>query len=289
MATSRSKRITTVRSEVEPDDVADAASDGGVKSLHLGLDILEYLVNTGSEKGVTEIAAQFGTSKARTFRLLQTLVDRGYAVQDVATARYAPSVRLFALGQAVGDRFDFASALKPEAELLWDKLGHTVVSSTLFKGRMLILDVLRGRTPISVGLRVSALLDLHSSAQGRVALAFGPPELLDRTLDRPLKAHTPETIIDPARLRDEIRQIRLKGWASTPNQLVIGMNAVAAPVFQHDGTLAGTLAVTGLTQFVPEPPTPELIDELTSATWRASRKLGWSGKIVPGGGAAARV
>jgi DNA-binding IclR family transcriptional regulator len=262
-------------------ELAASGREDGVKSLHLGLDVLELLVNAGSDKGVTQIADQLGTTKARTFRLLQTLVDRGYVVQDVSSARYSPSIRLFALGQAVGDRFDFAGAIKPEAERLWDKLGHTVVTASFYRGRMLILDVLRGRTPISVGLKVGASLDLHSSAQGRLALAFGPRELLEKVTERSLTAHTPKTIVDPGELESLVRQIRLTGWASAPDQLVIGMNAVAAPVFQHDGSLAGTLAICGLTQFVPEPPTAELIEELTTATWRAARRLGWSGKINP--------
>lgn len=256
-------------------------SGDGVKSLHLGLDVLELLVNSGSDKGVTDIAHQLDMTKVRAFRLLSTLVDRGYVVQDPTTSRYAPSIRLFALGQALGDRFDFASAVKPEAERLWDKLGHSVVIAAPFKGRMLILDVLRGRTPISIGLKVGAALDMHASAQGRIVLAFGPRDALAKLGEKPLKAHTPATIVDVAQLQEEIREARMKGWASAPDQFVIGMNAIAAPVFQHDGTLAGTIAVCGLTQFVGEPPSAELLEELTSATWRASRRLGWSGKIVP--------
>src|SRR6185369_5998907 len=135
------------------------------------------------------------------------------------------------------------------------------------RGKLLILDVLRGRTPINVGLRVGALLDLPSSAQGRIALAFGAAELQESTLDKPFVAHTPKTIKEPAKLKTEIRRIRMSGWASAPDQLVLGMNAIAAPVFQHDGMLAGSLAICGLTQFVPDPPTPNLIEELTTACW----------------------
>ncbi|MGE0751445.1 MAG: IclR family transcriptional regulator [Variibacter sp.] len=284
MASNRSKVKAARTPKLRGAANKDEAQDSGVKTLRLGLQILEFLVHAGNDVGVTEIAAHFGTTKARAFRLLQTLVDRGYVVQDAATSRYAPSVRLFALGQSVGDRFDLAAVLKPEAQFLWEKLGHTVVTAILFKGRMLILDVLRGRTPISIGLKVSATLDLHSSAQGRLALAFGGGDLLENVLRQPLAAHTPQTLVSASALRAEIRRIRMNGWASAPDQLVVGMNAIASPVFQHDGSLAGTLAVCGLTQFVPEPPTPELIDDLTAATWRVSRKLGWSGKIVPARG-----
>ena len=277
MATKNQKPLPKSRSKIQP---VSESMDGGVRTLHLGLDILEYLVEVGADRGVTEIAEHFALTKARTFRLLQTLVDRGYAVQDIATSRYAPSVRLFALGQALGERFDLPSAVKPEANQLWESLGDTIVTATLFKDKLLILDVIRGRTPISVGLKTGALFDLPSSAQGRIALAFGSSDLMQRALKEPIVAHTPKTIASHAKLASEIRKVRLQGWSSAPDQLVLGMNAVAGPVFQHDGTLAGTLGICGLTQFVPHPPTHEMIDQLTTACWRASRKLGWSGKIL---------
>ena len=154
-----------------------------------------------------------------------------------------------------------------------------MVTGTLFKDKLLILEVMRGRTPISLGLKTGALLDLPSSAQGRIALAFGPSELMQRALAGPLPAHTRKTIVSHAKLSEEIKRVRMQGWSSAPDQLVLGMNAIAGPVFQHDGTLAGMLGVCGLTQFVPHPPPAELIDQLTTACWRASRKLGFAGKI----------
>jgi DNA-binding IclR family transcriptional regulator len=258
--------------------------------LQLGLDVLEYLVENEAPQGVTEVANKLNLTKVRVYRLLQTLTDRGYLVQDPTSSRYAPSVRLLALGQTMADRFEFAALAKPEATMLWERLGHTVVTGTIFRGKVLVLDVIRGRTPISIGLKPGVLLDLHSSSQGLIGLAFGPREQLDAVLNQPLRARTANTITDPAQLAREIRLIRMHGWSKTPNQLVIGMNSIAAPVFQRDGSLAGTLAVTGLTQFVPDPPPPAMIDELTSACWRLSRKLGWSGKIasVPARAVAAR-
>ena len=102
-------------------------------------------------------------------------------------------------------------------------------------------------------------------------LAFGPSELMQRALAGPLPAHTRKTSVSHAKLSEEIKRVRMQGWSSAPDQLVLGMNAIAGPVFQHDGTLAGMLGVCGLTQFVPHPPPAELIDQLTTACWRASR------------------
>lgn len=254
---------------------------GSSKTVHLAFDMLEYLVESSAEAGVSDIADRFKTTKARAFRLLQTLVDRGYLVQDERTTRYTPSIRLYALGQAAGSRFNLASAIKPEAQHLWDLFGHTVVTATLFKNKVLVFDVLRGRTPVSLGLRIGASLDLHGSAQGRVALAFSREEVVRNFLSKTLPRHTPRTLISPVRLMKEIKEIRRKGWAVTVDQLVMGMTALAAPIFDHTGALAGTIAITGLTQFIPDPPPTEMIEQLTSASLKASRKLGWSGTINP--------
>jgi len=265
--------------KARPNDADEA--QGSAKTVHLAFDILEYLVYSSSEAGVSDVAERFSTTKARAFRLLQTLVERGYLVQDERSARYSPSIRLFALGQAAGSRFDLAAAMRPEAQQLWDAFGHTVVTATLFNGKVLILDVLRGRTPVSLGLRVGASLDLHGSAQGRVALAFSRSDLIRDFLSAPLLRHTPKTLVNPTRLLKEINEIRRRGWAVTVDQLVMGMTALAAPVFDHSGGLAGTIAITGMTQFIPDPPPTQMVEELTSASWRASRKLGWSGTINP--------
>ncbi len=257
----------------------DSEQEDGLNSVHLTLDILEYLVNEGGDRGVTEIAHHLKSSKARIFRYLQTLRERGYVIQDNATEKYGIGIRLFILGQSLNRKFDLVGAVRPELEKLWEATGQTVAVASLYQDNIVILDVIRGRTPIEIGLRVGTTFELHATAQGRVLLAFGPPELRTRVLSKPLRRLTPNTTTDPKRLEEDLREIRMRGWASTPDELTVGMNALAAPVFDHNGHVAGTVAITGLTQFIPARPSEELIDALTTCAWNASRNLGWRGDI----------
>ena len=63
---------------------------------------------------------------------------------------------------------------------------------------------------------------------------------------------TPQTIVDPKVLQNEIRQVRARGWAMAPNETVTGLNMLAAPIFDASGSLVGTVGVVDAIQFIPE-------------------------------------
>ena len=65
-----------------------AAPAGGVMAIQVVLMILEQLAKQESV-GVTELSRTLGTTKARVFRHLRTLVSQGYATQDAGSERYA--------------------------------------------------------------------------------------------------------------------------------------------------------------------------------------------------------
>ena len=55
----------------------------------------------------------------------------------------------------------------------------------------------------------------------------------------------------------------------------IGVNALAAPVFDHRGDWRGAIALVGASQFIPEHPAGDQIAHVTAAAAAASRRLGW--------------
>jgi DNA-binding IclR family transcriptional regulator len=122
------------------------------------------------------------------------------------------------------------------------------------------------------------VIDAHASAQGKLALAFGPEDLLERCLAKPLKAWTPHTICSPTALRRAVAQVRSRGWATAPNEYMVGLNGVMAPIFNHAGGYAGAVGIGGSIQHIPASPLPEQIKAVTQTAQQISRKLGWSGR-----------
>jgi len=235
-------------------------SPESLESVDLVLDLIEHLAAAPGAVGVSEVARALGISKARAHRHLRALLQRGYARQDVATERYEIGARLLPLGEMARERFGVLDAVRPEMVRLREATGQAVTASVVADGGVTVLEMLPGRTLIEFGVRPGARLELGGSAQGLVALAFGDPMLAQA---------------QPEAVRDEVETVRRQGWATAADRVMRGVNALAAPVFDHRGRCRSALAIVGSTQFIAAQPTADQIEEVTRAAARASGRLGW--------------
>jgi DNA-binding IclR family transcriptional regulator len=255
-----------------------ASAPATTEAVDLSLRLLERLADAREPLGVSELARELGSSKATVYRHVQTLARHGFVRQDAATQRYQAGVKLFILGERLRDRFDVLAAARAEMAPLREETGQAVTVSALADDQVVVLELLQGRTIVEFGTRPGTVLDLHASAHGKVALAFGPPDLQERSLGRPLKPWTPQTIRTRPALERAIAQVRARGWATAPNEVLPGVNALAAPIFDHRGAYAGAIAIVGSTQYIAATPTPQQVALVTGAAERVSRELGWRGR-----------
>ena len=248
------------------------------ETVDLSLRLLERLASAREAIGVSDLAREFEASKATVYRHLQALMRHGFVHQDVATARYTAGIKLFVLGERLRERFDILAIARDDLARLRDETGQPATLTTLVEGQVVVLEVLQGTALVNFGTQPGTVLDLHASAHGKVALAFGPPTLLQQCPARPRKQWTAHTICSPAGLERAIAQVRTRGWATAPNQVLEGVNGLAAPVFNHFGAYAGAVAIAGSIQYIPATPPPAQIKSVTKAAARISQKLGWRGR-----------
>jgi len=240
----------------------------------MSLILLERLAGTAHPLGISDLAREYGTSKTKIYRHLQALVRQGFVRQDALTRRYEAGIKLFVLGERLRERFDIVAVARDEMAVLRDRTGQAVTLSTLVDDQVVVLDVFHGHALVDFGTRPGTILDLHATAHGKVALAFGPPDLVERCTRKPLKALTPQTISSAAGLERAITQVRKRGWATAPNEALIGVNGVAAPIFDHQDRYAGAVAIVGSVQHIAANPSPAHVAAVTAAAGATSRRMG---------------
>jgi DNA-binding IclR family transcriptional regulator len=260
----------------QPDNRESGSS--GTDTLDLALRLLERLAGSIEPVGVSELAREFNSSKATVYRHLKTLVKYEFVRQDEATTRYAAGVKLLVLGERLREQFDILRVARDDLAKLRQETGQPATLSTLVDNKVVVLEVLQGQAIVNFGTQVGTVLDLHASAHGNVALAFGPERLMSHVLAKPLKQLTAHTITTPVALQRAISQVRARGWAVAPNRVLQGVNGLAAPIFNHRTAYVGAIAIAGSIQYVPATPPPEQVRAVTQAAGRISRKLGWNGK-----------
>jgi DNA-binding IclR family transcriptional regulator len=232
-----------------------------VRSVATAFQLLEALAASEEPLGVSELSRAVGVTKTRAYRHLRTLIAGGYVTQDSRTEKYQAGVQLFLLGQKVAGQHSFLSAGRKVMRPLRDRVGHTVTLSRIEKNAVVVLDMVRSSSSFEIGTKPGARFPLERSAQGKVALAFGGAAFSGRPKD-------------PPKLRREVRLVRERGWAVAPEEILRGVNALAAPIFFADGSLAGTLALVDSVEVLPPEPSKQQIAAVQEAARRASSELG---------------
>src|ERR1700761_4221390 len=247
--------------------------DGGVRSVQVALDVLETVTFSDEELGVTQIAERLGLTKGSVHRHLLTLVERGYLAQNPMTSRYlrGPRSRLLAHYAPEADLIQLAAG--PMRELR-DLLGHSVVLSESSPRGALVLSMVGGTAAIEIGVRPGSELQFHSSAQGKVQLAFAPSAMRERALSKSLPAFTVHTVTDRKTVEAELTRVASEGFATAPEQAMLGINAVAAPIFDGKDACIGALALVGSIQFLPAEPDLKSVAALKASAAQISRMLG---------------
>jgi DNA-binding IclR family transcriptional regulator len=253
----------------------DASEKGGplIQSVAAATEILEALAAAGQPVRLTALANQLGETKAKIHRHLSTLKALGFVDQDSQTECYRLGPKLVHLGQAATDQFDLRRLAEPYMVRLRDLTHQTVVLSMPANGDAIVNAVVESPNMVTISVRLGYRLPAHTSAQGRVTLAFSPMAVQQRVLARKLSALTQRTIIDPLALRSRLERIRQQFYEAAMDETLLGISAVAAPVMNFDHELVGAIAIVGTTQYVHDPVEPEQLKLLLACAKAMSLKL----------------
>jgi IclR family acetate operon transcriptional repressor len=218
--------------------------DGGnLQSVRRAISALEHISDAG-ELGVSELGRRLGVHKATASRLVATLAERGLLERDPATEKYRLGFGLVRLAGAAMAELEIVRVSRPLLEELADRTRETVNLGVLSGESVVYVDQVTGsRSVVSVSW-VGRRTPLHCTSNGKVLLAWMEPARRRQHLVR-LEPFTERTITDPAELEEQLEQVRRRGYAQTLEELEEGLNAVAAPVRQADGTVVAALSVSG--------------------------------------------
>lgn len=215
----------------------------GGGSIDKALMVLEALAE---HHRVTDIAAGTGLPKSTVHRILQSLVEWGFARTD-GNGGYLPGPRILTLAGKVMSRFDPAQHADSALRTLRDRTGFTVHFAIRSGGEAVYVRKLEGLRPYQMASRVGMSMRLHSTSIGKAILALLRDEEVMAITDRTgLERRTPNTITDTGALLGHLTEIRHRGYSIDDEENEAGIRCVGAPVIDHTGTVMGGISVSGL-------------------------------------------
>jgi DNA-binding IclR family transcriptional regulator len=255
----------------------DEFTDGttGVKAVKRALDVLACFSLESPEMSLLDISAQTGLPKATVHRLLATLAQEDYIVQDPATSTYSLGHKLLVLGAIAKRKITYLIKAEPIFRELVPRIDETVVVASLDGDHHVCTLVVEPERSIRVTTSVGIHRPCYFGAAGLVLLASLPDSELDEILPADkLEAFTVWSTTSPEDYRRRLHSVREHGYAIERGEGFPDVTAIAAPIFDHQGNVVAAAAIVAPTHRVPDDRIAVLLQCLLEATGQISRELG---------------
>ncbi len=250
-----------------------ADSPDGLQSVQTAFRILDELSSALGPVALTDLAAMLGELKPRVYRHLSTLRRLGVVFQDGRNGGYSLGGKLFSLGEAALERFDLRFVAAPFLTRLRDQTQQTALLSVPGNGEPIVLSCVEYLDRLVISSRPGNRPPPHCSAQGRVALAFADEAARKRVLGRKLAAFTEHSITDRELIEARLGLIRRRFFDEAVDEVRLGINALAAPVFRDDDEFIGIISIVGTSAQIGSPPPRPLIRTLQQIAAALSAEL----------------
>src|SRR5437588_12654506 len=219
--------------------IATTAENGEktVQIVHRIACVLRAFGNQGL-LGITDLANTTGLPKSTTHRLVTALVNEGLLVQDEDSHKYALSLRVTALGASILNSHSVRKCARPMLMELRDQTHESVHLAVLEGMEAVIIDTEDSYYVVRAVNVPGQHLPAHAVSTGKVMLAYQWEVRLREILNHTtLTRYTDRTITDSRLLLEELRHVRSLVYALSCGELKERIDAVAAPIFDHPGTV----------------------------------------------------
>jgi DNA-binding IclR family transcriptional regulator len=130
--------------------------------------------------------------------------------------------------------------------------------------------------PLCIHSRIGAAVPLNCTAVGKVMLAYMPKDERDLVLPKlDLKCLTPNSVGNVQELKTELYRVRKNGYACDMEEHELHIRCVAAPIWDHTGSVQSSLSITAPTLRMPVMRLRRLAPIIQAAGLKISAELGY--------------
>lgn len=218
-----------------------------LKSVGRTLDVLEFLSKTRSV-GITELAEVIKIGRSTAHRILTTLEEKGFAVKDPGTGKYALGHMVFQLAKSVIHMVEPVKYVRPYLKELCEEIGENIVFGVITpaKDRTLILaEEVTDKAVIARPILFQRF-PIHVCPCGKAYLLTLNDEQFRNVLSKSRKVRFTEyTPASLAALRKQLRRFHNLKYTLSRDEFSVGLTAIASGLSDSENKFAGAIMIVG--------------------------------------------
>ena len=218
------------------------------RTLLRAIDILELLSKSKEGYTLAQLSSMLDSPKSSIFDIMKTLVYKNMVIEDNQSGitKYKIGLQSFLIGSSYLNDTDIVNIAKNDLIDLANRMQATTFMSILDDDMVTYLYKYESEKTIITTANIGSRRSIHSSALGKVMVAFGTDEDLKRAIQRTdFVAYTEYTITSVEKYLDQLKEVRIKGYAKSDREDTLQQVAAAAPIRNHDGKVIAAISCVG--------------------------------------------
>jgi DNA-binding IclR family transcriptional regulator len=247
----------TKESSETPD--TDRAAQRGIQSIEVGGQLLRALVHHGRPMALKDLAREADMTAAKAHPYMVSFGRLGLIEQDRASGHYLLGPLALQLGLISLQQADPVHIATPLIGALAQQTGHTVALAVWGARGATIVRTAESPSPVHVNMRHGTVFSLTNTASGRIFAAYLDADVVRQLLEEERQRQKQRKGAEPAPsagmppvqplpswsdFERQLKEVREHGISRSDGEVIEGVSAMAAPVFDHTGAIV--LAVTAI-------------------------------------------
>ncbi len=244
-----------------------------VPSLNRCLDILRY-VQKHHKCTKSDIVSNLNIPRSSAYVLLDEMENLGL-IKINGRSEVQLWMTLIDLGISAQKKLDLQEVITPHLKTLLESVDCLAVHFGIMDGlkAFYAIKLEAQRTGMSIKSREGLEISLVHAGIGKCILAYQEENKRERILKRlDYSKSTANSIDSEDKLRQELANIRLHGWAFDDSEGEESIRCVAAPVF-HERKLLGAISIVGMVNKYTNDVIPSIVEKTLQCTAMIQKSL----------------
>lgn len=246
--------------------------DNSSKTVMKAFDILEVFLSTDGTLNLTEVSRLTGLNTATTYRLVSTLVKRGYLYNNRKKGIYSLGLKMLDYNYAIRKNIKFIDFAYLSLSKLCKAQGESVYLSVRDGDESVVIEEVGIDEELRINSPVGKRLKLHCTAGGKILMASLSKEERNLYYEKnTLQPFTKNTITDASQLEKELRTAKMEGVAFDNEEYRMGIWAAAAPVYNSNGDVIAAAGILVLRAHIEDHNTTKYATAIKSCAGEISQ------------------
>jgi len=229
----------------------DSPAQRGIQSIEVGGQLLRALVHHGRPMALKDLAREADMTAAKAHPYMVSFGRLGLIEQDGASGHYRLGPLALQLGLIGLQQADPVRIATPLMAPLAAQIGQTVGLAVWGARGATIVHIAEAPSPVHVSLRHGTVFSLTDTASGRLFAAYLDAAAVKQLLDAERQREKPRAgSVAPRHptwkaFEAQLQEVRAHRISRSEGEVIPGVNAMSAPVFDHTGAIVLAVIAIG--------------------------------------------